>query len=87
MQRLEQLHTADGRTLPPRLEAEILRELQRLELVIGMIKTIEVGHDAIASIPNGHLLLELGVATFRIVTHLVRLDFLVAENLAHRALD
>jgi len=49
MQRLEQLHTADGRTLPPRLEAEILRELQRLEIVIGMIKTIEAERDAIAS--------------------------------------
>ena len=34
-----------------------------------------------------HLLLELGVATFQIVTHLVRLDFLLAEDLAHRALD
>ena len=49
IQRLEQLHTADGRTLPPRLEVEILRELQRLELVIGMIKTIEAERDAIAS--------------------------------------
>ena len=35
----------------------------------------------------GHLLLELGVATFQIVAHLVRLDFLLAEDLAHRALD
>ena len=49
IQRLEQLHTADGRTLLPRLEAEILRELQRLEIVIGMIKTIEAERDAIAS--------------------------------------
>jgi transposase len=49
IQRLQQLHTADGRTLPPRLEAEILRELQRLEIVIGMIKTIEAERDAIAS--------------------------------------
>jgi transposase len=49
MQRLEQLHTADGRLLPLRLKAEILRELQRLELVIGMIKTIEAERDAIAS--------------------------------------
>ena len=49
MQRLERLHTADGRTLPPRLKAEILRELQRLELVLGMIKTIETERDAIAA--------------------------------------
>ena len=47
-QQLERLRTADG-TLPPRLKAEILRELQRLELVIGMIKTIEADRDAIAS--------------------------------------
>jgi transposase len=48
MQRLERLQTADGGTLPPRLKAEILRELQRLELVTGMIKTIEAERDAIA---------------------------------------
>jgi transposase len=35
--------------LSPRLKAEILRKLQRLELVIGMIKTIEAERDAIAS--------------------------------------
>src|SRR6202045_3897367 len=33
-----------------------------------------------------HLLLELGVATFQIVPHLVRLDFPLGENLAHRTL-
>ena len=50
MLRLERLRTAaDGQTLPPRLKAEILRELQRLELVLGMIKTIEAERDAIAS--------------------------------------
>jgi transposase len=46
---LERLRSANGRTLPPRLKAEILRELQRLELVVGMIKTIEAERDAIAS--------------------------------------
>jgi transposase len=54
VRRLEQLHTADGQTLPPRLKAEILRELQRLELAIGMIKTIEAQRDAIASAKTGH---------------------------------
>ena len=34
-----------------------------------------------------HLLLELSVAVFKIVTHLVRLDFLLAEDLAHGTLD
>ena len=47
-QQLERLCTADG-TLPPRLKAEILHELQRLELVVAMIKTIETERDAIAS--------------------------------------
>ena len=49
MQQLERLRTADGRTLSLRLKAEILRELQRLELAIAMIKTIEAERDAIAS--------------------------------------
>ena len=49
MQQLERLRTANGRRLPPRLKAEILRELKRLELIIGMIKTIEAERDAIAS--------------------------------------
>jgi len=48
-QQLERLRTTNGQTLPPRLKAEILRELQRLELVVGMIKTIEAERDAIAS--------------------------------------
>jgi transposase len=48
IRRLERLRTADGRKLPSRLKAEIVRELQRLELVLGMIKTIEVERDAIA---------------------------------------
>src|SRR5262249_20527113 len=33
-----------------------------------------------------HLLLELGVAAFQIIPYLVRLDFLLAEYLAHRSL-
>ena len=44
MQQLERLRTADGRTLPPRLKAEILREL-----AVGMVKTIEAERNAIAS--------------------------------------
>jgi transposase len=49
MQRLERLQTIDGQELPPRLKAEIVRELQRLELVVRMVKTIEAERDAIAS--------------------------------------
>jgi len=44
---LEGLYTGDGRPLPPRLKAEIKRELQRLELVLQMIAEIEAERDAI----------------------------------------
>jgi transposase len=47
--RLEQLRAADSQELPPRVKAEIVRELQRLELVLNMIKTIEAERDAIVS--------------------------------------
>jgi transposase len=46
MLRLEQLRTGDGRELPRRLRTEIVRELQRLELVLQMIKAIEKERDA-----------------------------------------
>ena len=47
--RLAELRTGDGRALPPRLEAEIGRELTRLELVLAMIGEIEAERDAIAT--------------------------------------
>jgi transposase len=47
--RLEQLRTGDGRALPPRLKAEIARELQRMELVLRMLKEIDAERNAIAS--------------------------------------
>jgi transposase len=47
MARLEQLRTAQGISLPPRLKSEIRRELQRLELVVEMIATLEAERDAI----------------------------------------
>jgi transposase len=43
------MRAADGRELPARLKAEIVRELQRLELLLNMIKTIEAERDAIGS--------------------------------------
>src|ERR1700745_2526013 len=52
MRRLERLRTADHHSLPVRLKAEILRELQRLELVLKMIQTIETERDAIAHSPS-----------------------------------
>jgi transposase len=47
--RLAELRTGDGRALPPRLEAEIGRELTRLELVLAMISEIEAERDAITT--------------------------------------
>jgi transposase len=48
MARLEQLRTIDGQEFPPRIKAEIRRELESLELVLRMIKTLEAERDAIA---------------------------------------
>src|SRR5262250_3305675 len=48
MLRLERLRTATGDQLPRRFKEEIERELQRLELVLRMIKAIETERDAIA---------------------------------------
>jgi transposase len=44
---LEQLPTAQGGALPPRLKSEIKRELQRLKLVAEMIATLEAERNAI----------------------------------------
>jgi transposase len=49
MVQLERVRTADACGLPPRVKAEIRRELQRLELVLNMLKTIEAERDAIAT--------------------------------------
>ena len=48
-ERLAELRTGDGRTLPPRLAAEIGRELKRLELVLEMIAELEAERDAVAA--------------------------------------
>ena len=47
MARLEQLRTAQGGAFPPRLKSEIMRGLQRLEMVVEMIATLEAERDAI----------------------------------------
>lgn len=43
---LEALRTGDGRDLPPHLKAQILREIDRLELLLSQIKTVEAERDA-----------------------------------------
>ena len=45
--RLEGLRTGDGRPLPPRLKAEIGRELDRLELVRRQIAAVEAERAAL----------------------------------------
>ncbi|MCZ8548775.1 IS110 family transposase [Mesorhizobium qingshengii] len=45
--RLEDLRTGDGRALPARMKAQIGRELDRLELLLGQIKAVEAERDAL----------------------------------------
>ena len=49
LQRLEKLHTGDGRPLAPRLKAEIVREIKRLECLLEMIATVEIERRSDAS--------------------------------------
>lgn len=44
--RLDEIRTGDGRRLPAHVKAQIVRELDRLELVLEQIKTVEQGRDA-----------------------------------------
>ncbi|MGC1861216.1 MAG: IS110 family transposase [Methylocystis sp.] len=46
-QRLDELKTGDGRPLPPHLKAQISRELDRLELLLEQIRTVETERDAL----------------------------------------
>src|SRR5918912_83675 len=46
-ERLEELITGDGRPLPECLKAQILRELDRLELLIEQVKAVEAERDAV----------------------------------------
>jgi len=46
-ERLEALRTGDGRPLPVHLKAQIIRELDRLEVVLVQLKTVGVERDAL----------------------------------------
>src|ERR1700758_4599100 len=46
-ERLEDLRTGDGRPLPVHLKAQIVRELDRLEIVLGQLKTVEAERSAL----------------------------------------
>jgi transposase len=45
--KLEELQTGDGRALPAHLKIQIIRELDRLELVLTQLKAAEVARDAL----------------------------------------
>ncbi|MBW6495152.1 MAG: ISAs1 family transposase [Burkholderiaceae bacterium] len=45
--RLDALRTGDGRAMPPHLKAHILRELDRLELLLTQITVVEATRDAV----------------------------------------
>ena len=47
LKRFEKLRSGDGRALAPRLKAEIVREIKRLEVVLEMISTVEAERDAV----------------------------------------
>ena len=46
-ERLEDLRTGDGRPLPVHLKAQIIRELDRLEVLLGQLKTVEAERDSL----------------------------------------
>ena len=48
--RLEELQTGDGRPLPPHLKAQVERELDRLELLLKQIKTVEGERDELLAV-------------------------------------
>ena len=63
-ERLEELQTGDGRPLPQHLKAQVERELDRLELLLKQIKTVEGERDAllaaaITSMPAAAMLLDI----------------------------
>jgi transposase len=45
--RLEELKTGDGRPLPTHLKAQIVRELDRLELILKQLEAVEAARDAL----------------------------------------
>lgn len=73
-QRLEELRTGDGRVLPRHLKAQIVRELDRLELLLEQIKAVEAERNA--------LLAEEKPGQMTLVTTLLALKGMGAESAA-----
>lgn len=46
-ERLEELRTGDGRPLPSHMKSQIIRELDRLDLIRNQIKAVEIERDAL----------------------------------------
>ena len=46
-ERLEELRTGDGRPLPVHLKAQIIRELDRLEILLEQLKTVQAERDTL----------------------------------------
>jgi transposase len=71
--RLEELVTGDGRALPTQLKQQILREIERLELVMDQIKLVEAERDVLieaapasaARVPGASLVAFRGIAQER----------------------
>ena len=47
--RLDELRTGDGRPLPDYLKAQVVRELDPLELLLAQIKAVEAARDALVT--------------------------------------
>src|SRR5207302_1693641 len=52
-EQLEELRTGDGRPLPVHLMAQIVRELDRLEVVLEQLKTVEAERNALLKPATG----------------------------------
>src|SRR5213078_4697479 len=52
-ERLEDLRTGDGRPLPVHLKAQIIRELDRLEILLAQLKTVEAERNALLKPATG----------------------------------
>ena len=55
---MEALRTPAGRLLPPRAKAEIVRELERLEMVAAQLVDVEKERDAVITSSDGGVALE-----------------------------
>jgi transposase len=52
-ERLDGLRTGDGQSLPPRLKAELVREIEMIELLLRQIAEVEIERDAAADCSPG----------------------------------